>query len=241
MLIQLILLHIPALLAYLRTDHIAKDQYATRKNACSVLREYVSLAAMGPSRVDHTDKLLMALDKCKKSTDGPGALAYSSLIVMHEALNKKTPTIQRPVQDPHDTCHLDAWNHESSYIRELFGMQCDHPALGVTHPLVVDTRQSKQQTLSQAILDVMGNVTTIKRAPLMLMCLLKPGTSVTSDLTFGQVDYSLFAMATADFVAVRGEKTWQRHTGHNGCQKVTRIHDIFSLKPDVVVYRRHCS
>jgi hypothetical protein len=243
--LTLLLLYIPALLAYLKTEHVAKDQYAVRKNACSVLREYISLASLppsdGPSRADHVDKLRLALEKCKKSTDDPGALAYGSLLVMHEALSKKSPMMERPVDDVQDTCHKDAWNHESSYIRELFGMQLDHPGLGITHPFVVDARQTKQETLPQAIREVMGNVTTVRRAPLMLMCLLQPGTSVTSEMVFGHVDYSLFAMATADSVVVRGDQAWHRYAaGGQACGKMARIQDIYRLKPHAVVFQRQC-
>lgn len=234
MFFPLLLLHIPALLAYLKTDHVMKDMYAVRKNACSVLQEYMSLVS---SEQFDGDRLRAALLKCKKSTDDVASMTYGSLLVMHEALNKKTPHITRPITDPTDACHVDAWNHESSFIRELFGMQCNHPALGVTHPLVVDVRQSTQLTLKQGIQETLGNTTSITRAPLVLACLLREGMTFTTELTFGNVAYSVFGFATNKEVVVRKKTRWYAHSEH-GWRRVASLQDILAYKPRAIVYQR---
>lgn len=235
MFLPLLLLHIPALVAYLKTDHVQKDMYAVRKNACSVLREYITLAATSSTRLDHTAQLKRALEKCKATND-VASITYTSLMEMHHALNKKTPEIQRPL--PHDACHNIPWKHETSFVRELFGMQLEHPALGITHPLVIDVRQqSRDKTLAQSIQDALGNATTITRAPLMLVCLMRPHTQYTLTLVFGRVEYTLFACATEDRVLVKHENTWQEHHGQ-GCRVVSQLQDIYTYKPHVVVYQR---
>jgi len=238
MFLPLLLLHIPALVAYLRTDHVQKDMYAVRKNACSVLREYVTLAATGTTRMDHMDQIRQALEKCKADTHDVASITYTSLLVMHDALSKKSPILQRPVNDPCDACRIVAWNHETSFIRELFGMQCDHPALGLTHPFVVDVRQQEPHaSLAQNIRNTLGNTTTIMRAPLVLVCLMQPGTSFTLDLVFGTIQYTLAALATSDCVVVKGTSSWQEHHAQ-GCTRVSQLQDIFAYKAQVVVYQR---
>lgn len=232
--IPLILLHIPALVAYLKTDHVSKDMYAVRKNACSVLKEYVTLASGLNTRLDHAELVRQAIIKCKKDASDAGSLAYSSLLIMHEALNKKTPPIESPA-DSDDGGGVDAWKHESSFIRELCGMQLSHPALGITHPFVVDVRLSKEHTLSQGIRDVLGNTTRIQRPPLILVCLPHARMTFTLDLTF-DIRYTLDALATDTHVYTCDGTRWVRHDQRT-CSPVS-LEQLRQQHPKVLVYRR---
>lgn len=188
-----ILLHIPPLVAYLTTTHVDEDLYAPRKNACTVVKEMMTLAAVSVAqpgttasltalgRQEHLDRLHDALNKCaKRRVSTCGDQVYQALISMHEAL-KKTPPIQRPIQDSEDTCNETAWHHETSFIRELCGIQLDHPALGLSHPLVIDCRSTPAVSLDDHA----------RRVPLVLVCLVHPETVLEDRLAWKGVGYVL--------------------------------------------------
>lgn len=224
---MLILLLVPALLAYLRTEYVEKDMFRTRKNACTVLKEYVTMASMADTSLDHTETLYALLQKCTKDKSTKVAdVTKQSLLILHEALSRKTPPLTRPVDDPEDTCNIPAWTDETSFIRELFGTQLDHPATGISHPLVMDCTQGL--SVHQCLLSIHARV---RRAPLVMMCLVGPKVTVSLDVPFGGVKYTLQILANDSYTYKKDQHAWTKVTSHSNRSPI----DISELKTSLTL------
>lgn len=222
--IPLVLLHIPALMAYL-TMHGAQDTYAIRKNARAVVDAY---------RRQNTEDILMAVEKCKGHVTANN-ITEKSLLALHDALCKKYTSLPRPVEDPDDCCDQDAWNHESSYIRDLFGFQVSHPTQGTMHPLVIhiDSSTPQQQAIDQSLQNL-----RIQRAPLMLVCSTQGRREYVYTVTIQNIVYTVVALASADDIFYRTEAgVWYR--GSDEQQQCTRLDTVLhATNVTVLVYAR---
>ena len=161
MAVPLVLLHIPALIAYIVSENAVQDAFARRQNACLVLDEFTKAAKM------EENDLQKAVEKCKGVVKCPLTYASKTLASLHDALSKNTPDITRPVDDPGDTCDLQEWTSERSFVRELFGMQL---LIGteIRHVMTLELDVTGN-SLAKCVRDYLGDA-TIKRAPLMLVC-----------------------------------------------------------------------
>ena len=172
----MLILQISALVSYLISEHAARDMYHKRTNACAVLAVCINAINNAPHKIQE------AVEKCKGSVKNPVTrqvckytMTCKTLACLHDAL-AKCPPVSRPVDDTRDTCNLDAWNLERSFVREIFGTQLEDD----THPLVLEAPL---------------NAYTVKRAPLVLVyghpkqCLEHPRA-----LTFAGIEYELLGV-----------------------------------------------
>ena len=220
--IPLVIAHIPALVAYLLSEHAWQDAYVKRQNACAVLEEFIKMAKKEPH------DLLRVVEKCKGSVKCPASFATKTLHALHDALSKSTPTIQRPVEDPEDTCNIDAWTHECSFVRDLCGMQLDTGGV-ITHPLVLDVKT--------CVSDALANV-TVRRAPLVLVCALdKKTSSYPLEFTVAGVRYALDVVGTASTVMHSSHGTWYVQAG-DAHVPLQNTEDIITSDAVAIVYRR---
>lgn len=211
---MLVLLLIPALLAYLRTEYVEKDMYRTRKNACQVLRDYMTLASQKHTVLDHTDTLIASLRKCHSMKQPTiDAITTASLTVLHDALNKKSPVLDRTITDSGDTCNMAAWTQDTSFIKELFATQLDHPALGISHPLVLDCSEGSSVETSLASIT---SIQTVRRSPLVLVCRAMPHIKVSMDVAFGGQQYTLRILANESNIYKRSRQSWAQVSSASG-------------------------
>ncbi len=204
---SLLLLHIPALVAYVVSEHASQDAFPRRQNACFVVEEFTKLA-----RGDSTDLecLRKAVEKCKGPAKDISSLTAKTLASLHDAWSKLTPPIARPVADPDDTCDADAWNAERSYVRELFGTQLATKDGSIKHPLVLELASSSGNSLAKCIREYLGNA-TIRRAPLVLVIAFKPSKKFVDypfDFTFAGIKYTLCGVATPEKAMYEVENKW---------------------------------
>lgn len=227
--IPLILLHIPALMTYLLT-HGPHDTYAIRRNARDVVEAY---------RKQDRSAIVSAVEKCKGALTAKN-VTEKSLLALHDALCKKYTSLPRPVDDPHDTCDQEAWNHEASYIRDLFGFQVSHPTQGIMHPLSLDL-DSKIQSIQQAIDTCLVHL-QIRRLPLILTCITQGRQDYMYCVTIQNTEYSLIALGNADDVFYRTESgTWYRESNSSNAnaKQCTRLDTVLHVpRVSVLLYGR---
>jgi len=188
----LILLHIPALVAYVLSENAVKDLFPRRQNACVVVEEFAKAARGDPAC------LAKAVEKCKGVSKDPLTLTIKTLAAMHDALSKNTPEIARPVTDPEDTCDLQGWNADRSFVRELFGAQLETDG-ELQHPLVL-ALEATGNSLVKCVRDALGNA-TVRRAPLVLVCGFKANKKFVEypyDFDFSGIKYTLCAVTTPE-------------------------------------------
>lgn len=218
--IPLILLHIPALMAYL-SMHGSHDTYAVRRNARDVVEAY---------KQQDRDAILKAVEKCKGTLTARN-VTEKSLVSMHEALCKKYTSLPRPVDDQ-DSCDQQAWGHEASFIRDLFGFQVSHPTQGTTHPLCLDigSHLPMQQGIEKALVNMQ-----IHRLPLLLVLTAKGHQNYMYTVTIQKTVYSLVALANEEEVYYRTQDgIWYRSD-----KQCTRLDTVLHVKhPSVFVYAR---
>lgn len=232
--VPLVLLHIPALVAYILSENAIKDVYARRQNARHVLEEFTR--AVDPSNTSKTE-LLAAVEKCKGAVKGcPLAYATKTLASLHDATCKNTPSMQRPIDDPGDVCDMDAWGTELSFVRELFGMQVRDDG-EIRHMTVLELDVTGN-SLAKCVRDSLGDA-TITRAPLVLVCGFNHTKTTFVDypyeFEFHGIRYTLCVVATRDktmFINPSGPG-WHDQEG-----KTVSLNSIITKDACVVAYKR---
>lgn len=224
----LILLHIPALLGYLASEHALRDATLKRQKA------YAVLDAMRAGDVGAVHAAVVA---CKGAARCPMTFAAKTLEALHDVLCKNTPVMTRPVDDPTDACDVEAWTAGSSFIRELCGMQLRVNGSGVKHVLAL-TLTPTGNSVVKCIRDAIGPAAVVARAPLLCVCGFSTAPPTTAagggagggvrmveypfEMELGEVKYVLSALCTA--TAVLTETTWDPAdvTGHDATVLVYR-------------------
>ena len=233
--VPLVLLHIPALVAYVLSENAIKDVYARRQNACRVLEEFTRAVDSNTE-----NGLFEAVEKCKGIVKGcPLTYASKTLASLHDATCKNTPSMQRPVDDPGDTCDIDAWNSERSFVRELFGMQV--LVNGIARHIMVLELDVTGNSLAKCVRDSIGDA-TITRAPLVLVCGFKHTKTTFVDYPYEfelpnktRTKYTLCVVATRDktmFINPSGPG-WLDREG-----KTVSLNSIITKDACVVAYKR---
>jgi hypothetical protein len=220
--IPLVLAHVPALLAYLASDHVREDVYPRRQNACVVLEEYSKIArGEGDFACFH-----QALEKCKGAAKEPVSLTAKTLLALHDALSKNTPDIARPIADPNDTCDLESWNTERSFIRELFGTQLE--TKGTKTVKLMFELDVSGNSLAKCVRDHLGDAEVL-RAPLVLMCGFKQSKFVDYpyEFVFSGIKYTLTSVATSEKTMYEIPGGWN-----------VPINDVITKDAVVIAYRR---
>jgi len=219
----LVLLHVPALLAYVLSEHAVKDLFPRRQNACIVLEEFTKLAkGQGDPECLHK-----AVEKCKGVVKDPFALTTKTLSSLHDALSKNTPPLTRPVDDLEDTCAIEEWTAERSIVREMFGIQMECDGV-VRHQLALDLEVTGN-SLTKCLRDYIGNA-TVKRAPLILVCGFKTTKKMVDylyDIEFAGIKYTLCAVATPEKAFFDTNGVWN-----------VPLNSVLMRHASVVVYRR---
>jgi hypothetical protein len=215
----LILLHIPALVAYLTSEHAMMDAFRRRQNACAVLDEIVTKG-----------DVQKAVEKSKGPVKCPATFANKTLLALHEALSKQTPEIERPVVDPEDTCDLESWSADRSFIKELFGMQIRESNGSVRHLLSIPISENAGNSMVNGI--------RVTRAPLVLVCLMpKKFVYYPFDFDFSGIKYALGAVTTSEKTMYDDSGQWKvaiKGSEHN----LETINDVISKEACVVAYFR---
>jgi len=233
MAIPLVLLHVPALLAYVLSDNATKDIFPRRQNACVVVEEFAKAA-----RGDKGACLQAAVEKCKGAAKDPLTLTLKTLAAMHDALSKNTPAIARPTTDPEDTCDAAAWAAERSFVRELFGMQLEAGG-ELRHALALQLEPTGN-SLVKCVRDAIGD-STVRRAPLVLVCGFskspKKIVEYPYDFDFSGIKYTLCAVATPEKTLYENSSgSWETDAGDP-----VPTHAIVVNDACVLAYRRHFS
>jgi hypothetical protein len=225
--IPLILAHIPALVAYLASEHAVADAFRRRHNACAVLDGMIA-----------GRDVQQAVEKCKGLVKCPATFANKTLVALHEALSKNTPDIERPVDDPEDVCDLQAWNTDRSFIRELFGMQVRDPDGTVRHLLSISVADTPGNSLVNGIREYLGNA-TVTRAPLVLVCAMpKKFVYYPFDFDFSGIKYALGAVTTPEKTMYDDNGQWKVDTMTETPQNLECINDVISKEACVIAYYR---
>jgi hypothetical protein len=244
MAIPLVLLHIPALVSYVLSENAIKDAYARRQNACQVLEEFTR--AVDVTDADRVDALVRAVEKCKGAVKCPTSYAAKTLASLHDALCKHTPDIRRPVEDVGDTCDLDAWNKERSFVRELFGMQLlVHGE--IRHVTILELGVTGN-SLAKCVRDFLGDA-TLTRAPLVLVCGFEHTKTAFVDYPYEfelpgpnqtRTKYTLCVVATplkTMFIDASGPG-WHELSGGNAEAKIVALNSIITKEARVIAYKR---
>ena len=224
--IPLVLAYIPALVAYVLSEHALTDAFSRRQNACAVLEEFIKLVKKEPH------ELQKAVDKCKGSVKCPCSFTAKTMAALHDALCKNTPELTRPVNDMGDACDLEAWNAERSFMRELFGTQIQR-GKDFAHPLLLELLPSGT-SLVKCVRDYLGEGRVL-RAPLILACGFPARGKFVDypyEFEFGGVKYTLAAVATHDKVMYHAEG-WLVDG-----ERLQSINSLVTKDACVVVYRR---
>lgn len=223
--VPLIVAHIPALVAYLMSQHALQDAYVKRQNACLALEECIKMAKNEPHDV------IKAVEKCKGSVRCPVTYCTKLLSVLHEALCKNTPPITRPVDDPEDTCNAEAWNLDNSFVRELFGMQLDTGGV-FTHPFVITVRPTGN-SLIRCLRDTLAD-SKVCRVPLVLLCAVDATKMVYPyTLNFSGVSYVLNAVATPEKLMYHAQGTW-----YVDGEPLGSVKDVVTKDATIIAYKR---
>lgn len=223
----LILLHIPALVAYLTSEHVIMDAFRRRQNACAVLDEVVNKG-----------NVQKAVEKCKGTVKCPATFANKTLAALHEALSKQTPDIERPITDPEDACDLEAWTADRSFIKELFGMQIREPDGTIKHLLSVLISENAGNSMVNGIRDHLGD-SVVTRAPLVLVCLMpKKFVYYPFDFDFSGIKYALGAVTTSEKTMYDDSGQWK--VAAKGKEEVglENINDVINKEACVIAYIR---
>lgn len=228
--VPLIIAHVPALIAYLTSEHVLQDAYVKRQNACLALEECIKMAKNEPHDV------IKAVEKCKGSIKCPVSYCVKLLGVLHEALCKQTPLMTRPVNDPEDTCDEHAWNTENSFVRQLFGMQLEDAGT-ITHPMVLEVQSTANGNgLVKCLRDTLGT-TNVRRAPLVLLCAVNSAILYPYTLNFSGVSYVLNAVATSEKLMYHEQGVWYVKTGDT-CAQLDSVKDIVTKEACIIAYKR---
>ena len=227
--VPLVLIHVPALVAYITSEYALHDAFQRRINACAALGEFIKFAKHEPN------ELRKAVEKCKGAVRCPGSFASKTLATLHEALSKTPPILERPVNDPEDTCDVEAWNKERSMIREIFGA---HLSTG-KHVLSFDLEASGNSLAKclRMYLEKAGNA-TVCRTPLVMVCSLPLDRFIDYpfEYVFSGVRYALKAVATS-------EKTMFEHGGQWFVDDVDTplesMNALVTKDAGVIIYGRH--
>ena len=223
----LILLHIPALLAYLASEHAMMDAFRRRQNACAVLDELVNKG-----------NVQKAVEKSKGPVKCPATYTNKTLAALHEALSKQTPDIERPVKDPEDTCDLEAWAEDRSFIKELFGMQVRETNGSVRHFLSIPISENAGNSMVNGIRDHLGD-SVVTRAPLVLVCLMpKKFVYYPFDFDFSGVKYALGAVTTSEKTMYDDSGQWKVAIEGHPEDDLENINDVISKEACVIAYIR---
>lgn len=227
--VSLLLLHIPALVVYLASENALHDKFPRRQNACSVLEEFIDCAQKDPFE---TSSLKKAVEKCRGSVKCPASFVAKTLMAMHDALCKNTPVMKRPVQDKDDTCDVEAWNDERSFVREVFGTQVQSGD-AVDHLLSIEL-QNTGNSLVKCLRDTLANV-TVKRAPLILVITKNPKKFIDYpfEFDFSGVKYVLKAMSTPEKSLYEKDAVWYENT-----EKLETMNDLVTKEACVIMYYR---
>lgn len=221
----LLVLCVPALLAYIASEDAVIDALAKRQNAYAVFKACVAYRGGGQD-ADAAADVQTAVEKCKGAVKCPLTFTAKTLAALHELWCKKTPAMTRPVVDPGDTCDLVAWDAERSFVRELFGMQLVHADGTRTHPLVLELKPTGN-SIAKCVRDALGN-SSVARAPLILVCgfhASAPVVEYTYAFEFADIRYVLCGVSTANAALYENSETWNRG-------------DITGLDACVMMYRR---
>lgn len=199
----MVLLHIPALIAYVTSEYAMQDAFQRRLNACSVLDE-LSKAVRGESH-----DVQKAVERCKGAVKCPGVLAVKTLYALHDALCKNTPPLKRPVNDTNETVDIDAWNAERSIVRELFGTQV-RSAEGIKHILAFELDASGN-SLAKCVRQYLEKLdATVTRAPLLLVCCFssKKFIDYPFEFEFSGIKYALQIVGTPEKTMYEKPPAW---------------------------------
>jgi hypothetical protein len=223
----LLLLHIPALIAYLTSEHAMMDAFRRRQNACAVLDEIVAKG-----------NVQKAVEKSKGPVKCPATFANKTLMALHEALSKNTPDIERPVQDPEDVCDLEAWTADRSFVKELFGMQIRDSDGTVRHLLSVPISENAGNSMVNGIRDHLGD-SVVTRAPLVLVCLMpKKFVYYPFDFDFSGIKYALGAVTTSEKTMYDDAGQWKVVIEGKEEYDLETINDVISKEACVIAYVR---
>jgi hypothetical protein len=221
----LVLIHIPALVAYVTSEYALQDAFQRRQNACAVLDEFTKFVLNQPN------ELYKAVEKCKGSVKCPASFASKTLAALHDALSKNTPPLDRPVCDG-DSCDTEAWNAERSVIRELFGAQLSNNK----HPLTfeLETGANSLAKCLRMYLEKAGNV-TVNRAPLIMVCTFssKRFIDYPFDFVFSGVKYALSIVGTPEKTMYEDAGAW-----YLDGSPLESMNALITKDACVVVYRR---
>jgi hypothetical protein len=222
---SLVLLHIPALVAYVTSGYALQDTFQRRQNACAVLDEFIKAAE------DKPHDLQKAVERCKGIVKCPGTFAVKTLSALHDALSKNTPPLCRPVNDL-ETYDTDAWNAERSVIRELFGTQ-----LSTKKHILAFELETSANSLAKCIrlyLEKAQNA-TVCRAPLLLVCTFssKKFIDYPFEFDFSGIKYALTIVGTP-------QKTMYESTGgwYVDGEVLETMNALIMKDACIVIYRR---
>jgi hypothetical protein len=227
----LALLHIPALVVYLGSENALKDRFTRRQNACTVLEEFIDCSQKDPYA---TSSLKEAVEKCRGSVKCPASFVVKTLQALHDALCKKTPPMTRPVTDSKDTCDLEAWNEERSFVREVFGTQIQHQHnFSLVHLLTIEL-QNTGNSLAKCLRDTLDGF-QVKRAPLILVITKNPKKFIDYpfEFDFADVKYVLKGVTTSETSYYEKEKVWYKNA-----EKLEHMNDLVTKDAYVIVYYR---
>jgi hypothetical protein len=227
--IPLVLVHVPALVAYVMSEYALQDAFQRRLNACAVLDEFVKFVKHEPN------DLRKAVEKCKGVVRCPGSYASKTLAALHDALCKNTPPVDRPIADPEDVCDLAAWNTECSMIRELFGTQLSTGK----HVLSFDLEASGNSMAKclRMFLEKAGDA-RVCRAPLVMVCTLPVDRFIDYpyEYVFSGVRYVLKVVATPEKTMFVRNDTWFVDTPETPLES---LNALVTKDAGVIVYGRY--